>query len=40
MFRLNKTLVFFLIFTLISSVLAFRIVVKAYDAYGMYPIEE
>ncbi len=29
--QLNKTLVYFLIFTLVSSILAFRIIVKAYD---------
>lgn len=29
--NLTKTLVYFLIFTIISSLLAYRIVVKAYD---------
>jgi hypothetical protein len=31
MHRINKTLVYFLLFTVASSALAFRIVVKAYD---------
>ena len=33
MHRINKTLVYFLIFTIISSGLAFHIVVKAYDSF-------
>jgi len=33
MYRLNKTLVFFLIFTIISSALAFKIVVSAYNTF-------
>ena len=31
MHRINKTLVYFLIFTVISSALAYHIVVKAYS---------
>ncbi len=33
MHRINKTLVYFLIFTIISSALAYHIVVKAYDSF-------
>ena len=42
MHRINKTLVYFLIFTTISSALAFIIVMKAYDnayAYEDYYIK-
>lgn len=31
MHRINMTLVYFLIFTIITSVVAFNLVVKAYD---------
>ena len=31
MHRINKTLVYFLLFTIISSALAYHIVVKAYN---------
>jgi hypothetical protein len=38
---LRLTLVYFLIFTVISAVLAYSIVVKAYsNAYDTYPTEE
>lgn len=33
MHRINLTLVFFLVFTIISSVLAYKIVVSAYNSY-------
>jgi len=31
MHRINMTLVYFLIFTIVSSALAYRIIIKAYD---------
>ncbi|KKR61931.1 MAG: hypothetical protein UU01_C0013G0015 [Parcubacteria group bacterium GW2011_GWA2_40_37] len=31
--RINLTLVYFLAFTIVSSVLAFHIIVKAYDSF-------
>ncbi len=34
MHRINLTLVYFLVFTVVSSALAFHIVVKAYDSFG------
>jgi hypothetical protein len=37
--KLNKTLIFFLIFTIISSALAFKIVVSAYSSYDV-PYDE
>jgi len=33
MHRINKTLVYFLIFTVVSSAVAYHIVVKAYDSF-------
>lgn len=40
MYRLNKTLVYFLILTIISSAFAYSIIVKAYDnAYADYLTE-
>ncbi len=36
---LNKTLVYFLLFTVVSSLLAYRIIVKAYDTYSDYPTD-
>ena len=40
MFKLQTTLIYLLIFTLISSALAYTIIVKAYDnAYDDYSIE-
>jgi hypothetical protein len=40
MYQLRVTLVYFLILTVISSVLAFTIVVKAYEnAYDGYVVE-
>ncbi|MFA6520091.1 MAG: hypothetical protein WCT44_00610 [Candidatus Paceibacterota bacterium] len=42
MYRINKTLVYFLILTIVSSMFAYRIIAKAYDnafAYNDYLIE-
>jgi len=40
MYRLNKTLIYFLIFTIVSSALAFRIIVTAYNnAFASYIVE-
>jgi hypothetical protein len=39
MYRLNMTLVYFLIFTIISSALAYKIIITAYDtAYPDYEL--
>ncbi len=32
--RINLTLVYFLIFTMVSSALAYNIIMKAYDTFG------
>ena len=40
MYRLNKTLVYFLILTIVGSALTYKIVVEAYEnAYADYYIE-
>ncbi len=40
MYRINKTLIYFLILTLVGSAFAFKIVVTAYsDAYTPYSIQ-
>jgi hypothetical protein len=40
MFRLQTTLIYFLIFTLISAMFAYHIVVEAYNnAYDNYQVE-
>ena len=40
MYRINKTLVYFLVLTIIGSVFAVRIIVTAYDStYADYLIE-
>ena len=40
MYRINQTLIYFLILTLIGSFFAFRIMVTAYsDAYTPYSIQ-
>lgn len=40
MYRINKTLIYFLIMTIVGSFFAIHIIVKAYDvAYAPYSIE-
>ena len=35
MYRLNKTLLYFFILTLVSSAFAFAIIVRAYEVYAV-----